>query len=152
VAPHDVAVEALRADLGAQGLHLSRERLAAKLAALAAGKRFEEAAAHRDAFSDLVRVVDRAHRLGSLREAGRVHLETADGAIRLRDGRLDDGNDEEAEGAADVGLALASTGLGERQAVAAGLDRASGVRMVSSDRPLAYPWPRAEPLERIDIP
>ena len=147
---HDRAVAALRADLGPQGLHRSRELLAAKLAALAVRERFEEAGAHRDAFADLVRVVDRARRLQALREAGRVRLQTAEGSIELDEGCLQSGEEAE-DAAADHGLALATSRLAERQAVAGWLERASDVRIMASDRPLAYPWPRAEPLERIDL-
>jgi hypothetical protein len=51
----------------------------------------------------------------------------------------------------DRGLALSEPGLGERQAVAAWLERAEGIRLVRTEHPLAYPWPRAAPLERIEL-
>jgi DNA polymerase-3 subunit epsilon len=150
VDPHDQCVETLRADLGAHGLHHARRLLATKLSALAAQARFEEAGAHRDAFSDLVRVVDRARRLRALREAGRVRLETPEGQIAIDDGCLD-ADGEAADAPADHGLALAEPRLGERQAVAGWLERSTDVRLLSADRPLAYPWPRVEPLEQIEL-
>lgn len=154
VTRHDDAVETLRADLGAQGLHHARERLAAKLGSLAAQSRFEEAGAHRDAFADLVRVVDRARRLRALREAGSVHVETPEGTIALRDGCLDESNVPAPDGpvGADEGMALSTHRLAERQAVAAWFERAENVRIASADHPLAYPWPRPEPLDRINLP
>ncbi len=154
VARHDEAVETMHADHGVQGLHHARERLATKLGSLAVRSRFEEAAAHRDAFADLVRVVDRARRLRALREAGAVRLETTEGTVALRDGCLDDTNVPAPDDAlgSDVGLALATQRLGERQAVAAWLERVDDVRISSTERPLAYPWPRAEPVERIELP
>jgi DNA polymerase-3 subunit epsilon len=151
VARHDAAAQGVRADLGSHALSSARQRLADKLATLASHHRFEEAAAHRDAFADLVRAVDRARRLGAVRAAGRVELDTPEGRVRLDEGCLA-GDDAEPAPAPDLGLALGLRGLGERHAVAGWFDRAEGVRLVTSDRPLAYPWPRAEPLERIDVP
>jgi DNA polymerase-3 subunit epsilon len=153
VAAHDAAAGRLRADLESGGLRVAAERLSGKLTALATQQRFEEAAGHRDAFADAARAVDRARRLRALAEAGRVELDTPDGPVVLDDGRLegDRGPDGEAPNVPpDHGLALAEPGLGERQAVAAWLERASDVRFVRSDRPLSYPWPRAEPLLTID--
>ena len=148
VAAHEQAAARLRSDLAAGGLAAARERLAAKLASLAAQGRFEEAAGHRDAFTDAVRAVDRARRLRALAEAGRVEFATPDGSVVIEDGRLA-GADENIP--PDQGLALSTAGLGERQAVAAWFERAADVRLVTSERPLAYPWPRAAVLDRIDI-
>ena len=114
--------------------------------------RFEEAAAHRDAFTDLVRAVDRALRLRALAGAGRIELQTPDGTVVLDAGRLAGASEvHPAPVADDRGLALAEPGLGERHAVAAWLERAENIRLVSSEFPLAYPWPRAELLERIEL-
>ncbi len=151
---HDVAVETLRADLGAQGLQIARGRLAAKLVRLAGQQRFEEAASHRDAFGELVRIVDRARRLAGLRDAGSIRFRTPEGDVSLRDGYFDCGELDLGDTPctpSDSGLAVSSDGLGERQAVASWLERAPDVRIVSSERPLAYPWPRAESLERIEL-
>jgi DNA polymerase-3 subunit epsilon len=147
-ARHDEAAAAGRADLGPAGLRTSRELLAAKLRALAAGQRFEEAAAHRDAFAELARVVDRARRLTALRAAGRLRIQTPQGPVELEDGLL---RPDDAPGppGPDDGLALASYRLGERQAIASWLERAEGLRILWAERGLAYPWPRAEPLERL---
>jgi DNA polymerase-3 subunit epsilon len=157
VEAHDEAVERLRSDLETGGLQAARQRLAAKLESLAARARFEEAAAHRDAFADAVRAVDRARRLRALAEAGRVELQTAEGTVVLEDGRLAGATDQ--DGAErlphnvppDHGLALAEPGLGERYAVAAWLERATDIRLVGAERPLAYPLPRAAALDRIDL-
>lgn len=148
VAAHDRAASALRADLDAS-LAETRRRLSVKLTALAQRGRFEEAAAHRDAMSDLVSAVDRARRLAALAAAGRVELRTPDGNVVLESGRLA-GAPEVPD--ADVGLALGPHGLEERRALAAWLERAEDIELVSADGPLAYPWPRAEPLERIEMP
>jgi DNA polymerase-3 subunit epsilon len=147
VAKHDAAAADLRRDLDS-GLASSRVRLATKLAALAGRGRFEEAAGHRDAFADVVRAVDRARRLRAIADAGRVELDTPDGPVVLQDGRL---AGAEPLPATDRGLALAEDGLGERQAVASWLDRAERIRLVAAEHPLAYPWPRAELLERIEL-
>jgi DNA polymerase-3 subunit epsilon len=146
---HDEAVRAMRADLSADGLRVARGLLAAKLAGLAGQRRFEEAASHRDAFADLVRVVDRAQRLKALRAAGVVRLE-ADGQVIELDGGCLRADDPPLD-APDTDMALATPRLGERQAVAAWLERAEGVRVESAEQGLAYPWPRAEPLEQIDL-
>jgi hypothetical protein len=45
----------------------------------------------------------------------------------------------------------AEPGLGERQAVASWFERAEGVRILHADVPLAYPWPRSESVERIEL-
>lgn len=159
VAKHDAAVAELRRDLD-DGLSLTRRRLAAKLEHLASMSRFEEAAAHRDAFTDVVRAVDRALRLRAIADAGRVEFATPDGHVVLDAGRFAGGPAARARagaaaGAADAtgdrGLALAEDGLNERQAVAAWLERAEGIRLVRTDHPLAYPWPRAELLERLEL-
>ncbi len=175
VANHDAAAEALRRDLD-DGLSRARRLLAVKLERLAALSRFEEAAAHRDAFTDVVRVVERALRLRALAEAGRVEFATPDGPVVLESGRLAGGprvstgppggiggpagpSNRSAPGGSgrlprdngDRGLALAESGLGERQAVAAWLERAEGIRLVGAEHPLAYPWPRPELLERIEL-
>jgi DNA polymerase-3 subunit epsilon len=153
VARHDAAAEGLRRDLD-NGLEESRRRLAVKLERLASLARFEEAAAHRDAFTDVVRAVDRAMRLRALADAGRVELATPDGPVVLDAGRLAGGPPSEAAPAGatgDRGLALSENGLGERQAVAAWLERAEGIRLVGAEHPLAYPWPRPELLERIEL-
>lgn len=152
VARHDQAVQALRADLGAKGLHAARTALVGKLASLAARDRFEEAAAHRDAFAELVRVVDRARRLGALREAGLVRLRTPEGPVELRDGRLAATEPPPAEPPGrDAGLALSASGLGERQAVATWLARAEQVRIEACERPWSSPWPRVSTPDRIDL-
>jgi DNA polymerase-3 subunit epsilon len=163
IANHDAATDELRRDLD-DGLVRSRRRLAQKLEHLAGLSRFEEAAAHRDAFTDVVRAVDRALRLRALAEAGRVEFATPDGPVVLDGGRLAGGPPAaSASGSApggsgdlprdhgDRGLALAEPGLGERQAVAAWFERAEGIRLVGAEHPLAYPWPRAELLERIEL-
>jgi hypothetical protein len=49
-------------------------------------------------------------------------------------------------------MALPAVGLGERQAIGNWLERAEGIRLVDADRPLAFPWPRPEPLESIEMP
>lgn len=152
VANHDAAADELRRDLD-DGLALARRRLAAKLEHLASQARFEEAAAHRDAFTDVVRAVDRALRLRAIADAGRVEFSTPDGPVVLDAGRFAGGPSAASNGGApcDRGLALAEQGLGERQAVAAWLERAEGIRLVGAEHPLAYPWPRAELLERIEL-
>jgi DNA polymerase-3 subunit epsilon len=148
IAAHDDAVERLRHDLNGGGLSDTRARLADKLTALAARGRFEEAAAHRDAFDRLVRAVDRARRLKALAEAGRVELRTPEGPVVFDGGRLAGADDLVPP---DKGLALSQPGLAERQAVAAWFERATDVTIVGAERPLAYPWPRAAPLERIEM-
>jgi DNA polymerase-3 subunit epsilon len=146
VTRHDEAVRTMRSDL--RGLGRARGLLAAKLAGLAGQRRFEEAASHRDAFADLARVVDRAHRLTALRRAGRIRLRTVEGTVELEDGCLPA---DESLAAPDNGMALATPRLGERQAVAAWLERAEGVKLEWAEHGLAYPWPRAEPLEQIEL-
>jgi DNA polymerase-3 subunit epsilon len=154
VAGHDAAVGDLRRDLD-DGLSEARRRLAAKLERLASMARFEEAAAHRDAFTDVVRTVDRAARLRALADAGRVEFSTPDGPVVLEAGRLAGGPPSSGAGAGsapgDRGLALSADGLNERQAVAAWFERAEGIRLLGAEHPLAYPWPRAELLERIEL-
>ncbi len=147
VAAHDNAVLSLRGDID-RGLEYACDLLARKLANLAAHARFEEASEHRDAFAEISRAIDRARRLSALRDAGRVELQTADGRVVLDEGRLDDADDP---CPADHGLALAAPGLLERQAIASWFDRATDVRLVRSERPLAYGWPRAAALERIEL-
>lgn len=147
VAAYDEAVGALRADLEGS-LAAARDRLAAKLAGLVRRSRFEEAAAHRDAFSDLTATVDRARRLQALRRAGRLELESPEGDVVLEDGRLAGAPEV---GGSDTSLALGLEGLAERRAVAAWLDRATGLRLVGAERPLSYPWPRPGPPERIEV-
>ncbi len=148
VAAHDEAVSRLRSDLETGGLAAARRRLTAKLESLAAQARFEEAAAHRDAFADAARTLDRARRLRALVEAGRLEFDTPEGMVVLEDGRLAGATGNVPP---DHGLALAEPGLGERQAVAAWLERAADIRLVGAERPLAYPLPRAAPLERIEV-
>jgi len=147
VAAHDRAVAVLKDDL--EGcLRLARERLGEKLATLAAQGRFEEAAAHRDAFGDLVAAVDRARRLRALADAGRVELDTPDGAVVLQNGRLADAAES---GSGDTATALGLVGLEERRAVAGWFERAKDIRLVASSAPLAYPWPRAAQLDQICV-
>lgn len=148
VAAHDAATDRLRKDLSDGGLRDAAQRLAAKLSSLAAQERFEEAAAHRDAFASAVRTVDRARRLTALADAGRIELATPDGPVVLEDGRL---QGAETNVPPDRELALSEPGLGERQAVAAWLERADGLRLVDAERGFAYPWPRAEVLGRIEL-
>lgn len=148
---HDASSAALASDLEHGGLREAARRLHDKLVTLASQGRFEEAAEHRDAFDAAVRAVDRARRLRALAEAGRIELETPDGTVVIEDGRLGGADDAGPNIPPDRDLALAEPGLGERQAVAAWLDRAARIRLVSSERPLAYPWPRAAPLERIEL-
>ncbi len=153
VAAHDAAAEKLRDDLG-DGLRDARERMAGKLEALASAQRFEEAGAHRDAFDDLVRTVDRAGRLTAIRAAGRVLIDTPGGPVAINDGLIDRRDPKPAVSdvrVLDLALALSTAGLGERQAIAAWLERADDIRLVDSDQPLAFPWPRPEPLETIEI-
>jgi DNA polymerase III subunit epsilon len=145
---HDAAAAELRTDLMRGALRTARERLAAKLSTLASRGRFEEAAAHRDAFADATRALDRAGRLKALAEAGRVHLSTDDGDVVLEDGRLAGATDNLPP---DRGLAIGERGFGERNAVAAWLERATGVRLVDSDCGLSYPWPRPVLLESIEL-
>jgi hypothetical protein len=90
--------------------------------------------------------------LHSLREAGRVRLATTEGTVELADGCLDTSSVPADPPPEDAGLALAPGRLGERQAVAGWLERAVDVRIVDTERPIAYPWPRAEPLEQIELP
>jgi hypothetical protein len=130
------------------GLELARDLLARKLTNLCARSRFEEASEHRDAFDEFARAVDRARRLTALRNAGRIELQTPDGTVTLDEGRLVDADDP---CPADHGLALAAAGLGERQAIASWFDRATDVRIVRTERPLAFRWPRTAPLERIEL-
>jgi len=144
---HDRAVDALRTDID-RGLELARDLLARKLSSLCARARFEEASEHRDAFDEMTRAIDRACRLTALREAGRVDLATSDGLVALDEGRLVDADDP---CPADHGLALAAPGLLERQAIASWFERATDVRIVRTERPLAFRWPRTAPLERIEI-
>jgi DNA polymerase-3 subunit epsilon len=151
VAAHDAAAERLRNDLAVGGLRDAADRLATKLSSLAVQGRFEEVAAHRDAFTSAVRAVDRARRLTALSAAGRVEFSTPDGPVVLDEGRLEGAPVDAPNIPPDRGLALAEPGLGERQAVAAWLERASDVRLVDAERGLAYPWPRAEPVERIEL-
>jgi DNA polymerase III subunit epsilon len=148
VAAHDSGSSTLRGDLETGGLRTARELLGLKLSGLAEQSRFEEAAGHRDAFADLVRAVDRARRLQALASAGRVHLATTEGDVVLDSGRLPGAEDGEP---GDHGLCVGEPGLGERQAVAAWLERATDIRLMSTERPLAYPWPRAELLESITL-
>ncbi len=148
IAAHDAATTRLRDDLASNGLTLARKRLAEKLATLVAQSRFEEAAAHRDAFTDVARAVDRSGRLRAIAQAGRIEFATPDGNVLLEDGLL--ASSERASGT-DHGLALGERGLLERQAIAAWLERAEHVRLVSSQRPLAFPWPRAVLLERLEL-
>jgi DNA polymerase-3 subunit epsilon len=146
IAAHDEAVGALRADLEGS-LASARSRLQSKLATLAARGRFEEAAAHRDAFDDLAAAIDRARRLGALASAGRVELETPDGPVILEGGRLADAPDPVP---GETGLALLPAGLEERRAVAGWFDRAPAVRIAGTTTPLAYPWPRVDRLRPIE--
>ena len=149
---HANAVDALRADL-ARGLPEASLRLAAKLSGLAARHRFEEAAAHRDAFEALARTVERAGRLRAITEAGRIEFATPDGPVRLRAGCIQTPADRDADPPSDPASrhAVADLGLGERSAVASWLEGATDVRIVRTDRPLAYPWPRPAPPTRIEI-
>jgi len=147
VGEHDHAVETLRNDID-RGLELARDLLARKLSNLCASARFEEASEHRDAFEEMTRAIDRARRLTALREAGRIELATSDGPVSLDEGRLVDAEDP---CPADHGLALAAPGLLERQAIASWFERATDVRIVRTERPLAFAWPRTAPLERIEV-
>ncbi|HVE91959.1 MAG TPA: DEDD exonuclease domain-containing protein [Actinomycetota bacterium] len=161
VESHDSAVLAARGDLSA-GLDSAREKLRAKLERLASGHRFEEAAAHRDAFAELVRVVARAGVLQALAAAGRVVLECPEGRVVLRDGRLESlpgppvpgpesPGPSPAGGPGDVSLSVPAEGLPERSVVASWLDRAEGVRFVESERPLSYPWPKPRSPESLEV-
>jgi DNA polymerase III subunit epsilon len=151
IVEHDAAAQRLRHDLTNGGLREAARRLASKLSTLAVQERFEEAAAHRDAFASVARAIDRAGRLTALARAGRVELATADGHVVLEDGRLQGVPIDAPNVPPDRGLALPEPGLGERQAVAAWFERARDVRVVSSENGLAYPWPRAEELDRIEL-
>jgi DNA polymerase-3 subunit epsilon len=121
-----------------------------RMAALAEGRRFEEAAAVRDRAAALVSVLSRQRRLDALRAAGRVRLRTSGGAIaELREGvfvghgthacdqlPFDVTPPATAPGplAHDVALELAT--------VAAWLDReAHRVRLEECDGTLACSWP-----------
>jgi DNA polymerase-3 subunit epsilon len=77
---------AKRALRGAPQLLL--EPLEARLAHLVAAERFEEAAATRDRLRALGRALERRRLIAELRAAGRLRLDTADGEIELRQGRL----------------------------------------------------------------
>ncbi len=161
---HDRAVRGLAEDLDA-GLPIARTRLEAKLGRLALGRRFEEAAAHRDAFTDLVRALNRAARLRALTTAGRVRLEGPGGRLELASGRLASSGplvDGDAsllrhlrepppprDGAGPH--TLDHEGLGERDAVASGLAREPGWRVVSAERPLAHRWPAPEVPARVPV-
>jgi DNA polymerase-3 subunit epsilon len=147
VAAHDRAAAVLRVDLESS-LSVACRRMAARLETLAAQSRFEEAAAHRDAFGDLAGAIDRARRLRALADAGRVELDTPEGRVVLDGGRLPDAP-ESATG--DTPTALGLTGLEERRAVAGWFDRAPALRLVSSSAPLAYPWPRVAHLDHICV-
>jgi len=147
VAAHDRAASVLKDDLEGS-LHVARERLAAKLESLAAQARFEEAAAHRDAFGDVVSALDRARRLRAIADAGRLELDTPDGPVVLEGGRLADAAES---GSGDTATALGLVGLEERRAVAGWFERAQGVRLVSASAPLAFPWPRVSGLDQICV-
>ncbi|HVL80733.1 MAG TPA: DEDD exonuclease domain-containing protein [Actinomycetota bacterium] len=148
---HTEAVERMRRDMGA-GLAAAREALALKLGRLASQGRFEEACGHRDAFADLVRTVDRARVLAAIAGAGLVRLEAPDGPVVLRDGRLaTDSPVPPRIGGPEGPLALSVEGLPERAAVASWMSRTPAVRFVGAERPLAVPWPRPAPPQRIEL-
>jgi DNA polymerase-3 subunit epsilon len=68
--------------------HLLLEPLEARLAHLVAAERFEEAAATRDRLRAVGRALERRRLIAELRAAGRLRLDTADGEIEVRQGRL----------------------------------------------------------------
>jgi DNA polymerase-3 subunit epsilon len=131
------------------------EPLAARMAALAAEERYEEAADVRDRLAALTAAVRRQRRLDGLRRAGAVLVELPGrGGAELRSGRLvrswrdDDGQGVLAPPDGDVdpgspGSPLPRELADELSCVAGWLEEQAGrVRLVHCDGELASPLPR----------
>ncbi|HEX7165643.1 MAG TPA: hypothetical protein VF230_01555, partial [Acidimicrobiales bacterium] len=151
--------------------------LAARMAALAAAHRYEEAAATRDRASAFARAVRRQWRLDALRRTGHVRLVSAgEGGCVLRDGILEEawadgseppppslpfdvdtdegGRGRVGDGAGDGEGPIPPDTAEERAVVAAWIEaRAARGRLVllEADRGIAWPaidLPRYEPIRR----
>jgi DNA polymerase-3 subunit epsilon len=140
--------------------HLLLDPLAARMAALAAAERYEEAADVRDRAAALAAALARQRRHDSLRRAGRLVVEVpgAGGADLLR-GRLlrawaaTDDSAQQRLPLVAVPEPPPATGplprhlADELACVAAWLDRhADRVRLVSCDGELSSPWPPVPPF------
>ena len=136
------------------------EPLRARMAALAAAERYEEAADVRDRAAALARALARQRQLDGLRRAGRVEIEVADPARRvvLSGGRLaagpgqlalDDDADLAASGADPHGP-LPRHLVDELSCVASWLEaEARRVRLVHCEAPWAVPLPRLPRFEPV---
>ncbi len=126
--------------------------LAARMDALAAAERFEEAADVRDRAAALVGIVGRQRRIASLRASGRTELALGGGAGAVLDGGIliaAWGRDGQVRPLDIVGGVPTPDDDGdpdgadaERMCVAGWLDRTAGrVRLVDSTGELSSPWP-----------
>lgn len=122
--------------------------LVAKLRRLASQERYEEAAELRHRAAALTRALDRQRRFDALRAAGRVELAVASGAWAVVQGGLleaagrpaTDGRMGLPMGAGGCGGPLRREHVDEVATIAAWLEsRATAVRIVSSEGPLAWP-------------
>lgn len=133
--------------------------LAARMAALAAAQRFEEAADVRDRAAALSRALDRQRRLGSLVRAGRLTLELDGGGATVEAGRLVSawgpaGPCATQQGALPFDGELAPAGplpahlADEVLCVAAWLEGSAGsARLTECEGELAWPLPRLRRFE-----
>lgn len=118
--------------------------LTARMARLADDERFEEAASTRDRLSALTRALRRAQVVASLRRAPRVVLDSAEGRVELRHGRVvldDDGPADHPP--VDLASPPRREEIDELLTVARWLAKPStSVALVSADGLLASPLPR----------
>jgi DNA polymerase-3 subunit epsilon len=125
------------------------EPLAARMHALAAGERFEEAADARDTADALARALQRQRRLDGLRRAGRIELRGPDGRNAVLDGgRLLALGSLLDQPAADDGMPVPRHLADELACVGSWLDaEAERLQLVHCDGELASPLPRLPRFE-----
>jgi DNA polymerase-3 subunit epsilon len=138
---YEELVRFLRDALSAPGGLL--EALEGRMARLAAGERFEEAAAARDRLAALIAALVRARTERWLVEAGRLVVEADGRRIAFRSGALERRGDERG-----FGYPVPLDAADEVRAAAGWLARA-GARILHVDRPLAEPLDGGAALHRL---
>ncbi len=131
-ATYDKIAEMARTALSTDPLCVS-EPLAARMHRLASEERFEEAAATRDRLHAFTRALERARRLDMMHRAHRIVVETDEGLVDIRHGRVQlDGEVLATEASADE-LALVARWLHAQ---------AHRLRLLHVDGELSSTWPR----------